>query len=82
MYFIQAIVQHGSCKIIIKKIGSRLAERILSEHLEEEFVDILMTVIKTKLAFFQMEIEAMLVNVTEANQSSLAKAQKLSIPLI
>lgn len=46
-----------------------------------EFVDILMTVIKTKLAFFQMVIEAMLVNATEANQSSLGKGQKAFYPI-
>ena len=40
-----------------------------------------MTVIKTKLAFFQMEIEAMLVNATEANQSSLGKGPKAFYPI-
>lgn len=67
---------HGSNTQTIINLGSWLSERILSEHFEEEFVDILMAMIKAKFAFFQMEREGMLVKAPEANESSFGKGPK------
>ena len=49
---------------------------ILSEHFEDEFVDILIAVIKAKFTFFQMEIEGMLMKAPEADESSFSKGPK------
>ena len=53
---------------------SCLAERFFSEHFEDEFVYILVPVIKTKLAFFQMEVKSVFCQAPKAYQASFGKS--------
>lgn len=59
---------------------SRLAERLVSEHFENELVNSLLPVIKPKFAFVQMKIEDMLVLPTEAREPRFGKVPKTFNP--
>lgn len=49
---------------------------MLSEHFEEELIDVLLTMIKPKFAFSQMEIEGVLMKAPEADKAGFGKGPK------
>lgn len=49
---------------------------MLSEHFEEELIDVLLTMIKPKFAFIQMEIEGVLMKAPEADKAVFGKGPK------
>ena len=53
--------------------GSCLAERFFSEHFENEFVNVLVSVVKTKLAFFQMKVKSVFCQAPKAHKSRFCK---------
>lgn len=54
---------------------------MVSEHFENEFVNFLLAMIKPKFAFFQMKIEGMLVQPTEAHEPRFGKGPKTFNPI-
>lgn len=54
---------------------------MLSEHFEEELIDVLLTMIKPKFAFFQMEIEGVLMKAPEADKAGFGKGLKTFYPI-
>ena len=65
-------LQDWSIKATIK-VGSCLAERFFSEHFENEFVNVLVSVVKTKLAFFQMKVKSVFCQAPKAHKSRFCK---------
>ena len=56
--------------------GSCLAERSFPEHFEDEFVDILVSVVKAEFAFFQMEIKSVFCQPSKAHKTRLGESPK------
>ena len=66
---------NGKLKIVRlqKNIGSCLAERFFPEHFEDEFVDILVSVVKPEFAFFQMEVKSVFCQPSKAHKARLGE---------
>ena len=58
---------------LTKYFGSCLAERFFSEHFENEFVNVLVSVVKTKLAFFQMKVKSVFCQPSKAHKARLGE---------
>ena len=52
-------------------LGSCLAERFFPEHFEDEFVDILVSVVKPEFAFFQMKVKSVFCQPSKAHNARL-----------
>ena len=55
------------------KQGSCLAERFFPEHFEDEFVDILVSVVKPEFAFFQMKVKSVFCQPSKAHKARLGE---------
>ena len=67
-----------SCIKILRVMASW---EFFSEHFEDEFVDILVSVVKMEFVFFQMEIKSVFCQPAKEPMRVLAKAQQLSMSL-
>ena len=65
--------EYGLLRKWIILYGSCLAERFFSEHFENEFVNVLVSVVKTKLAFFQMKVKSVFCQAPKAHKSRFCK---------
>ena len=53
--------------------GSCLAERIFPEHFEDKFVNVLVSVVKSELAFFQMKVKSVFCQPSKAHKARLGE---------
>ena len=60
-------------RTIYIKNGSCLAERFFPEHFEDEFVGILVSVVKPEFAFFQMKVKSMFCQPSKAHKARLSE---------
>lgn len=56
-----------------KKIGACLAEGFFPEHFEDEFVGILVSVVKPEFAFFQMKVKSVFCQPSKSYKSRLGE---------
>ena len=57
----------------VKEKGSCLAERLFPEHFEDEFVKVLVSVVKPEFAFFQMKVKSMFCQPSKAHKARLSE---------
>ena len=57
----------------INKYGSCLAERFFPEHFEDDFVKVLVSVVKSEFAFFQMKVKCVFCQPSKAHKTRLCE---------
>ena len=57
-----------------KEQGSCLAEWIFSEHFEQKFITIFVSMVKAKFTFFQMKVKSVLGQTPKTNKSCFGKS--------
>ena len=59
-----------------KNFGSCLAERFFPEHFEDEFVKVLVSVVKSEFAFFQMKVKSVFCQPAKAHKTRLGEGSE------
>ena len=67
------VIAEGVVDPCVKNIGSCLAERSFPEHFEDEFVDILVSVVKPEFAFFQMKVKSVFCQPSKSYKARLGE---------
>ena len=57
----------------VKKYGACLAERFFPEHFEDELVDILVSVVKSEFAFFQIKVKSVFCQPSKSCKASFGE---------